>query len=470
MSLRLRVAGAAMGAATFVVVVAGFLVIAIFSNSFRSGLDEELSRQMEVAGPTVASLAGVHLVDPGLDLPEVELDGMTIRAIVGDRVMVTFGAQPPQDLPLPQNVGLETLKIGDEEWRVLTKPVNAWPALGGSDQPSIVQIAAPISTATEAPVQSLRRRVVVIGLSAIGASGGIGFILGTVALRPLARLRRETERVTEESDFHLRVTDDSGPREVDELGGALNLLLDKVAEANARTDAALEAARSFGANAAHELRTPLQSMRTNLDILESHPDLPAAERDEILEELLVQQDRFASLLQALRELARGDLPEHTPSETVDLHEIAESAVASARTRYPEVALDLETAGTDARTTGWSEGLRVLVDNLIENAVKHGHHNGTANGEVVVNIVGTDKTVTLTVEDNGPGIPPEERGHVLERFARGSGATPGGTGLGLALVAQQVRLHDGTIDITDSHLGGARISVSLPNRHESELPG
>ncbi len=113
---------------------------------------------------------------------------------------------------------------------------------------------------------------------------------------------------------------------------------------------------------------------------------------------------------------------------------------------------------------------MLVDNLIENAVKHGHHNGAANGEVVVNIVGTDKRVTLTVEDNGPGIPPEERGHVLERFARGSGATPGGTGLGLALVAQQVRLHDGTIDITDSHLGGARISVSLPNRNESEIPG
>ncbi|MCE7883921.1 MAG: sensor histidine kinase [Actinobacteria bacterium ATB1] len=462
MSLRLRVAGAAMGAATFVVVVAGFLVVSIFSNSFRSALDEELSRQIELVGPTAASLAQLRLRNPGLVLPDTSLQGMEVRAITDGRVMLDLGSKTAEELPLPQGVGYETIAVGGEDWRVLTELVFAWPSLSGTDQPSLVQVAAPLSTTSEEPVNALKRRLAVIGAAAIAASGGIGFLLGTVALRPLARLRRETERVTEAGDYHLRVTDDSGPLEVDQLGEALNLLLDKIVEANARTDAALEAARSFGANAAHELRTPLQSLRTNLDILDSHPDIPPEERAEILEELLVQQDRFASLLQALRELARGDLPDRAPSEQVDVHEVAEAAVVSARARFPETTFELTTAGSAARTNGWSEGLRVMVDNLIDNAVKHGHGNGSPErGQVVITVDADGEQIVLTVDDDGPGIPPGERKHVLERFARGSGAAPGGTGLGLALVAQQVRLHEGEIEITDSSLGGARIRVRLP---------
>ncbi|MDP8969626.1 MAG: sensor histidine kinase [Actinomycetota bacterium] len=106
--------------------------------------------------------------------------------------------------------------------------------------------------------------------------------------------------------------------------------------------------------------------------------------------------------------------------------------------------------------GWPEGLRVLVDNLLENALRHGRPDGSV--QVALSV--TDGRVRLTVDDDGPGIPRDDRGRVFERFTRGRNARAPGSGLGLALVAQQAAVHDGSAVIEDAPSGGARVTVDL----------
>ncbi len=119
-------------------------------------------------------------------------------------------------------------------------------------------------------------------------------------------------------------------------------------------------------------------------------------------------------------------------------------------------------GGDAVVQGWSEGLRVMLDNLLRNAATHGRPPADAGRPpaVALTVEATPAAVTLHVDDNGPGIPREERERVFERFTRGATAAPG-SGLGLALVAQQAALHGGTVAVSESPDGGARVTVMLP---------
>ena len=107
--------------------------------------------------------------------------------------------------------------------------------------------------------------------------------------------------------------------------------------------------------------------------------------------------------------------------------------------------------------GWANGLRLVVDNLLENAALHG------GGQVDVDLAREDGRWLLRVADDGPGIPEAERERLLEPFARGRGTTVQGTGLGLAIVAQQVGLHGGELRLADSSLGGLAAEVRLPAR-------
>jgi two-component system sensor histidine kinase PrrB len=117
---------------------------------------------------------------------------------------------------------------------------------------------------------------------------------------------------------------------------------------------------------------------------------------------------------------------------------------------------LSAAAGEHLVTGWPDGLRLLVDNLIENAVRHG-------GSLAEVGLRRDRQggLLLTVDDDGPGIPEGDRARVFERFARGEQSTSPGSGLGLALVAQQAQLHGGDVAVGDSPAGGARFTVRLP---------
>ena len=131
---------------------------------------------------------------------------------------------------------------------------------------------------------------------------------------------------------------------------------------------------------------------------------------------------------------------------------------AARARHPDVSYSLE--GSTARElVGWEHGLRLLVDNLLENAARHGRAGGT----VEVGLADRDGAVVLSVEDDGPGVPVGERERIFRRFTRGADARGAGAGLGLALAAQQAALHGGDVEVAEAEGGGARFVVRLRGR-------
>jgi signal transduction histidine kinase len=282
-------------------------------------------------------------------------------------------------------------------------------------------------------------------------------MLSGLALAPLSRLRRSVAGVTSTRDLTHRVPDADAAEEVNELARSVNEMLARLERSTAETESALQATRRFAADVGHELRTPLTSIRANLDALRRNPSMPEADKHAILEEVAVEQSELVTLLDALQALARGDAGAALPRELLDFAEIVDSAGESSRRRHPEAQIELSSPEERQQLEGWPDGLRLLVDNLIENAVRHG------GSRVRIGVHRTDggAKLLLSVEDDGPGVPAVEREHVFERFQRGSGAVGAGSGLGLALVAQQASLHGGNVTIGDSALGGAAFEVRLP---------
>ncbi|NEB95052.1 sensor histidine kinase, partial [Streptomyces bauhiniae] len=289
------------------------------------------------------------------------------------------------------------------------------------------------------------------------ASGALAWALAAGASAPLRRLTRRTAGLDPRTSGERLGPERTGVTEVDELTSTLRTVLARYDEQAARTAEALDTARSFSSAAAHELRTPLMSMGTNLDVLDL-PGLPDPDRDEALTDLRLEHARLLHLLVMLRELGRGDLVEAETFAAVDLADLADAAVAEVRRRDrgADVTLDAEPGVV---VPGWEPGLRLLLDNLLANALAHGRDPaGAARIRVAVGRAGEQAVVAVV--DQGPGIPPASRQRLFERFQRGPDST--GSGLGLTLVAQQAALHRGSVGVTDGpHGTGARFEVRLP---------
>ena len=468
MSLRSRVALASMVATVGVVVLLGVVLLALTEREQRDDIDEALQRQVSLLGaPT--TLPG--LIE-GRRVPR-DLRGFRPDLSVGTRVVnvdgVVFESFDYPSIPLPVMVGFSTESADDESWRVLSVEL---PGHVGGEPTGMLQVTASMA-GVESSLAGLRRLLFGLGVIAVGAAGVGGWLLGTVAIRPLVGLRREAERVSETVDLSVRVPVDQGPSEVDELAQALNVMLERIEEGAAQTQAALDASRGFAGNVAHELRTPLTSMQTNLEVLAANPDLPASERSAMVGEISAQQRRLLEAFEALRLLARGELAAADLFESTDLGELVDGTVAQAQARFPEATIILDVRREPPEVRVWPEGLRVLLDNLVRNAVTHGKPSGGGEAEVVVSLDHDDAEWVLAVSDGGPGIAEADRERVFGRFERGNGVQGAGTGLGLALVAQQAEVHGGRVVIDDAPNGGTRITVRAPldgDAGTSELAG
>ncbi|MBT5775660.1 MAG: HAMP domain-containing histidine kinase [Dehalococcoidia bacterium] len=456
MSLRSRVALSSMAATIAVVVLLGVVLLALTERSQQDELDEALQQQV---GIVVSPGPFTNLVE-GRRVPR-ELRGFRSDLFVASRVINSDGSvfetvEFPE-IPVPVAVGFSTESADGEQWRVLTMELPRPPGGGGA---VLLQTTASME-GVESTLSELRRLILALGAFAVGAAGLGGWLLGTVAIRPLAGLRREAERVSETVDLSVRVPVDQGPSEVDELAQALNVMLERIEEGAAQTQAALDASRGFAGNVAHELRTPLTSMQTNLEVLAANPDLPVEERNAIVGDVVAQQHRLLDALEALRLLARGELAAADLFESTDLGELVDGTVAQAQARFPEATITLDVQREPPEVRVWPEGLRVLLDNLVRNAVTHGRPSGGGEAEVVVSLDHDEREWVLTVTDGGLGIAAADRERVFGRFERGNGVQGAGTGLGLALVAQQAAVHSGSVTIDDAPGGGARVTVRAP---------
>ncbi|MDQ2723614.1 MAG: HAMP domain-containing histidine kinase, partial [Actinomycetota bacterium] len=207
----------------------------------------------------------------------------------------------------------------------------------------------------------------------------------------------------------------------------------------------------FAAAARHELRTPLTAMRTDLEVL-GMDRLGETERKQVLADLLRTQSRVQDTLTALGQLAAGDLADPAARTELELTELLFRVAEEAMRVSPEVTVVVRD-GPPVVVLGWPAGLRLALDNVVRNAIRHGRAS-----RVELGVAATGGGAELTVDDNGAGMPPDECDRVFGRFARGSNAVGSGSGLGLALVAQQAALHGGTARLEASHLGGVRAVI------------
>jgi signal transduction histidine kinase len=248
---------------------------------------------------------------------------------------------------------------------------------------------------------------------------------------------------------------------VRDLAGDLNAMLERLGASAAEREAALAAARRFAADAGHELRTPLTSLQANLSSLGGAPGNPA------LDASRADAKRLGALVEQLQALARGEAGAPAAPEEVDAAELVDAALAGLRTRHPRLEAAVEAPDPGPELVGDPEGIRMLVDNLLENAARHGREDGRVTATVAPL---PDGGVRLTVDDDGPGIPAPEREVVLERFVRGRDARGPGSGLGLAIAAAQAQRHGGSLRLEESPLGGARAIAELPGVNGDEAGG
>jgi signal transduction histidine kinase len=276
--------------------------------------------------------------------------------------------------------------------------------------------------------------------------GGVGamtwFVTGR-AFRPVEDITSQVERITDDR-LDERVPVPTSRDEVAHLAATMNTMLDRL-ETSRRQQ------REFVSDASHELRNPVAASKTKLEVALAHPD--AADWHETAIVVLEEQERLGSLVDDMLLLARID--EGCPLQLVEV-DLDDIMLAEAA-RWQRLEID-RTAVEPARIYGDLRQLTRLVRNLIDNAAQH------ADGRVSLSLTTESDTVVLRVDDDGPGVPIEQRSRVLERFVRlgdSRSRDEGGSGLGLALVDAVVRAHGGSIAVAESPALGARVEVRLP---------
>jgi signal transduction histidine kinase len=317
----------------------------------------------------------------------------------------------------------------------------------------ILLVSAPVDDTLET-ISLVERRLLLAGLIALVAAGLVGFALARIFARRIRRLERAADRIAGGS-FDEPVVD-RGADELGELAGAFD-------DMRKRLSALERARREFIANASHELRTPIFALGGHIELL-TDEDVDEPTRGEFLEEMRIQVERLTKLATDLLDLSRLDAGQlRVELTSIDLGEVAGSLVGEfgGVGRGSDHVLLAEGDGTVLARAD-EERVRQIGRILVENALVH-----TPPGTEVHVVARRDgETVTLRVEDNGPGIAPEHQQHVFERFYRAEGALAAGSGLGLAIAGELAGVMGGEIEL-ESRPGRTVFTLRLPG---AQVPG
>ena len=322
-----------------------------------------------------------------------------------------------------------------------------------------VQFAQPL-TEVDSLLSRLRLILALLDIGGIALAALLGRLVAGAAVLPLKRLTQATEHVALTQDLSGRI-EFGGEDEIGRLATSFNAMLDALEHSMGALDASVHAQRQLVADASHELRTPVTSLRTNIEILQRAQDMEPDERRRLLSDVVEQIGELTLLMNDLIDLARGEEPS---AETEDMRwDLVVSEVAERTRRHsPATPLLLELAPTIV--AGVPARLERAVANLLDNAVKY-----SPPGEPVEIVLGDRRLrgssiggEELTVRDHGPGISAEDLAHVFDRFYRGAEARGRpGSGLGLAIVRQVVRQHGGTVTAERAPGGGTLMRLRLP---------
>ena len=392
--------------------------------------------------PFAAVPAGAGTIGAGSDAMVVQ---------IWDRNGVQlFLSQPRRVLPQNAQLGFTTVATENGPWRVFS-------TLAGGQ---VVQIAQPMSARRELAASMALRTIVPL----LAVLPFLAMLIWFTIARGLKPLDRVAAAVARRSPAQLEPLPESDlPREVQPLIGALNDLLSRLRHT-------LDAQRAFVADAAHELRTPLTAVHLQAQLAERATT--DAERAAALAELKGGLERATRLVEQLLTLAREEPGVGaTAMGLVDLAASAREVTADLAPLAGAKGIDLGLSTTATSTvTGDADALRTLVSNLVDNAIRY----TPAGGRVDIALADDAGSVVLTVRDSGPGIAPEDRGRVFDRFYRGSGAGAiRGSGLGLAIVKQIAERHRAQVELGPGIEGrglGVTVRFAQPIPHASVATG
>lgn len=283
-------------------------------------------------------------------------------------------------------------------------------------------------------------------LSLLG--GVITYFISGRALKPLSDFSNKIEEVQAQNLSDSRI-EENKVKELNQLSVSYNKMLD-------RLSAAFEVQRQFTANAAHELRTPLALMQVQLDAYNSteHPDNDAS-ATQTIQMVTEQNERLTKMVKTLLDMS--ELQTIARDETIDLDALIEEVLVDLEPLAQEKNITLTNQCNEVKLLGSDILIYRLVYNLVENGIKYNRIDGS----VTVKAFTKDQHIYLTVADTGNGIPKDLRERVFEPFFRldkSRSRELGGVGLGLALVHEIVRVHDGTIQVKDNPTGGTIFEV------------
>jgi two-component system sensor histidine kinase MprB len=298
-----------------------------------------------------------------------------------------------------------------------------------------------------------RLTLLLLGILAIGVGTAIAvgaFVTRTV-VGPVTRLTETAERVSATGDLSYRMEVPPTTDELSRLARTFNSMLEALEES-------VGSQRRLVADASHELRTPITSVRTNIDLLVSGRVTDPAELDRLVADVRMQLEELSTLVGDLVDLARGGEP-LAVREPVRLDVVADDALERARRLWPDVEFDASIEPTVA--SGDASLLGRAVSNLLENAAKYG------GGRVSVDV----RDGLVRVRDNGPGFDASDLPRVFDRFYRAAGARGRpGSGLGLAIVRQVAEAHGGSVTAENAAGGGAVVRLDVPVYRGVEVSG
>jgi two-component system, OmpR family, sensor histidine kinase MprB len=331
--------------------------------------------------------------------------------------------------------------VGSTHLRILTEPLGSGRA---------VQFAQPL-TEVDSLLSRLRLILVLLVVGGIALAALLGRLVAGAAVQPLKRLTGATEHVALTQDLSRRIRP-TGDDELGRLATSFNAMLDALESSMSALDASVHAQRQLVADASHELRTPVTSLRTNIEILQQQgQEMDPEDSRRLLGDVVEQIEELTLLMNDLIELARGEEP-RADAEDLRLDLLVTEVVERARRHAPATPLEVQLEPTIV--TGVPARLERAIANLIDNAVKYSPH-----GEPVeVRLHGGE----LAVRDHGPGISAEDLPHIFDRFYRGAEARGRpGSGLGLAIVRQVATQQGGSVTAETASGGGTLMRLLLP---------
>jgi two-component system, OmpR family, sensor kinase len=432
-----------------------------------AAVDAELRGQAAVVGTDLRP-ADDRLTYPGGDLPHETAGGLLIDlAVVGPGGVLLATPDQPLDRRTLGTLAAPVFRSGRpsmadfSDAQEVRRRAYATPVTSMPDR-SAVLVAMMALTDVDAAIARATLIAALLSALALAASTALVYTLIGRVLSPVSHIARLAESLGE-SDLHRRVEVRAPDDEVGELVATFNRML-------TRLEASFQALRSFTADASHELRSPLAVMATELEYGLGRRR-SAADTGRAMRVLQDEVRHMSEMVEKLLTLARLDAGELRPArERLDVTDFVQEAaarwLATADAKAVRVEVDTPESGTVVADPALT---RRILDNLLDNAIRHSPPGGRVR---VSTSIGEDAWL-LSVSDEGPGVPRDQRSRVFERFARADTVrgrvAEEGAGLGLSLSAAFARVQGGDVRLTEAAGTGAEFTVRLPNRGPDDEP-